>query len=508
MADNQIRRTGVDPSTKSDGKTGYNVDPGPYEAVVVQHITGTRMGQLLVYIPEWGGIQSNSENQIVVSYASPYYGKTCYTDNAELTPGGFTSGQSYGMWMVPPDVGNRVLVTFVAGDRSRGYWFACLYDSSSHHMVPGMARNIGGQSNTRIDDTVSGPLASSASSGSYLPVTEYSTKEATAFGPDGLTNTPRYAHPVQSMILVGQGLDADPVRGAISSSSMREAPSNVFGISTPGRLAAPSPQVGNDSRIDSAQQVVARLGGHTFVMDDGDKDGNDQLIRLRTAGGHQILMNDTADADGKKKGVLYIASSSGNQWMEFSSDGSINVYGAAGFNVRSVGALNFHSDSQVNIHSGGTVAIHGEMGVKIDSLVSCSMEALVSCKVSTDGILTLGALGAATLSTGASLNLSAVGVLKVSGATVLLNSPYLPIPPVPVLPNMGNSLPDVVFGGTSWQYAPGAIKSICTVAPAHEPWLDPGTKRRPAPAKAGSALGGLATSAALVAGSRVAGSFL
>ena len=507
MADNQIQRTGANPAAKADGKSGYTVDPGPYEAIVTAHVQSTRMGQLQVYIPDWGGLQTDPDSQIVVSYASPFYGTTFGTDTQTDTPGAFSSGMSYGMWCVPPDVGNKVLVTFAAGDRNRGYWFACIYDSPSHHMVPGNARNIGGQSKTEIDPVSSGPLSSYASSDSLLPVVEYSTGEGTAFNADGIQNTPRYAHPVQSMRYVIQGLDRDPVRGAISSSSLREVPSNVYGISTPGRSATNTPQAPGAKNVNSSQTVIGRVGGHSFVMDDGDKDGNDQLIRLRTAGGHQILMNDVADKTEKGgKGVLYIASASGNQWLEFSSDGSINMFGIAGFNVRSEGALNFHSDSQVNINSGGAVNINGEMGVTIKSLTSVAISAEVACSMSTIGMLTLSADGVVNVGAGAALKLSAVGPAYLSGALVNLNNPYAPIPPMPPLPETGISLPDVMFAGTSWVYTPGAVRSICTVVPAHEPWIDPGTGLRPAPAKASGTAG--LVGGALSIGAGVAGKLL
>ena len=179
-----------------------------------------------------------------------------------------------------------------------------------------------------------------------------------------------YAHPYQASILVNQGLDTDPVRGAISSSSLRESPSNVYGISTPGRSVT-----GNAQQLTSsvqamgdnqAQAVIGRLGGHQFVMDDGDVNGTDQLIRLRTTGGHQILMNDT-------KQVLYIGSASGAHWLEFSDSGMINMYGAAGINLRTQGVLNLQGDQGVIINGGGgtqgggVVEIYGDTGVDISS---------------------------------------------------------------------------------------------------------------------------------------------
>lgn len=512
MSSNQIRRTGADPAAKADGKSGYTVDPGPYEAIVVKHVEGTRMGQMLVYIPDFGGVQTDSDNQILVSYCSPFYGTTFISNDPPDPNTAFTSGQSYGMWMVPPDVGNKVLVIFAAGDRSRGYWIGCIYDSSNHHMVPGNARNIGGESNRQIDTAQSGPLANQVSATSVLPVVEYSTDtniNPGAFSPDGLTTTPRIAHPIQSLILVGQGLDRDPVRGAISSSSMREAPSNVYGISTPGRSVSDTKQQVSAvyaNAENAAQAVKGRIGGHTFVMDDGAADGSDRLIRLRTSGGHQILMNDVADKTATGgAGVLYIASASGNQWMEFSSDGSINIYGAAGFNVRTKGALNLHSDSAVNINSGGAVNIYGEMGVKVSSLTTVDVSALVAVSMASDGLASVSAVGILNLAGGASCLVGSLGDTSITGAMILLNS-GLPAIPKPVVPTVPNLLPDITYNGSNWSLVPGALSSICTVAPAHEPWIDLATKLRPAPAKSSLLGAGLGAAASLGAG--VAGKLL
>ena len=81
MAQSDIRRSGADPSGKADGKlSGFTIDPGPYEATVVGHVENTRSGQLIVTIADWGGFvpdqnQGPNADQIVVSYASPFYGK-------------------------------------------------------------------------------------------------------------------------------------------------------------------------------------------------------------------------------------------------------------------------------------------------------------------------------------------------------------------------------------------------------------------------------------------------
>jgi hypothetical protein len=95
-------------------------------------------------------------------------------------------------------------------------------------------------------------------------------------------------------------------------------------------------------------RVKSRKGGHTFVMDDGSVLGVDQLIRLRTAGGHQILMNDTEE-------TIYISHAKGNSWVELTADGSINIYSKSGFNLRSEGNVNIHSDQNINMNAQGNI---------------------------------------------------------------------------------------------------------------------------------------------------------
>lgn len=465
MANNAVRSSGADASqTASSKKSGFTVTPGPYEATVMKHVEGSRMGQLLVYIPEISGQSSDVANYIPVSYASPFYGTTYGTDTQKFPDNAQQSGQSYGMWMVPPDVGCKVLVTFAAGDRGRGYWFACIYDSTSHHMVPAIGRNIGGNEKTLAPNS-----AVPATSESILPVVEYSTATDTAFNKDGIDTTPRRPHEYQSSILIKQGLDRDKIRGAISSSSLRESPSNVYGISTPGRKITSADQVPGNK-----QAVFSRRGGHTFVMDDGDKAGKDQLMRLRTSGGHQLLMNDSDQ-------VLYIASASGKQWLEFSSTGQINVYAGSGFNLRAGGPINLHSDVLLSMSApnikmtavGSAKSPKG--GISMATSGNFGLTAVGSASIKCNQKLALSAMGKASLIAGGMLDVSAIGKTNIFGGMLMLNSGK-PGVPLPVLPPTPKTLTDTVLVGGQWQAA-GIVTSGCTVVPAHEPWVDSSGKR-------------------------------
>ena len=496
---NQQRRTGAAASaTLNPKKSGVAIPPGIYEATV-QGFVQNNPGSLIVSILGWSGIigdpdAGDQSDQTPVTYCNPFYGSTYGTDTGLTADNPQTAGQSYGMWFVPPDIGNIVLVMFTTS--GKGFWIGSVVDTPSHHMVPGIGRNVG----TATDaPPASDGITQFFNSSSNVPVVEASISDSKLFTGDGTVSTPRYPAEFAAMTYVKQGLDRDKVRGAISSSSLRESPSNVYGISTPGRSST-----GSKSQFPGNSQAVSlRTGGHSFVMDDGavgggnEPEGTDQLIRLRTSGGHQILMNDTEN-------ILYIASASGSQWLEFSADGAINIFAAAGFNMRSSGAINMHSDAAINmcsphisltalpaltLPSSGLGALGAIPSISFNSSGTLSMSSLLATSVKADGAVSISALGAVSVAAGAVLkmsalgaaSLSALGVLNVgakgavniAGSVVGLNCtpPISDLPIiVPAAPPIPNILDDTLWSGTNWVMGGSKVLSSCTTVPAHEPW--------------------------------------
>ena len=402
-----------------------------------------------------------------MTYASPFFGQTYGTDTGAAPNSPSTAGQSYGMWFVPPDIGTQVLVTFVGGQKNRGYWFACVVNTPSHHMVPAIGRNIGGSAGTLDPADALDPYINNSS---VLPVVEADSSDPTLWTSAGIATAGRYPHEYQTMVLAAQGLDQDPIRGAISSSSSREVPSNVYGISTPGRKATTTDQVPFDP-----QAVLYRKGGHTFVMDDGSDGSNpnaplgqDQLIRLRTTAGHQILMNDTAN-------IFYIASASGSQWIELSADGSLNIYALNGFNVRSEGPMNLCSDSAI-LMDAPEIVMNGKKAIAMTSQGSFSASASGSASVTAGGSVSMsGAVasvkgsGAASLS-GAITSISG-GLINISGG---LGSAAMGVAGAALggAPGTGktNQTTVATFNGTNWVADNKILQTVCSVTPGHEPW--------------------------------------
>jgi hypothetical protein len=151
----------------------------------------------------------------------------------------------------------------------------------------------------------------------------------------------------------------------------------VFGISTPG----PLDKNGKTGPVGKAEHLipnypVSRLGGTTFVMDDGDDkflrktdassgppeyasvengetDGqptllHNELFRIRTRTGHEILLHNSED-------LIYITNSRGTAWIELTSDGKIDIYAHDSISIHTANDLNLYADRDINMEAGRNI---------------------------------------------------------------------------------------------------------------------------------------------------------
>lgn len=466
------RRLGTKPPqwANKDASSGIKLDSGPYIGVVKNNIDPARSGRLQVYIPDLGGDENNVQNWRTVGYASPFFGTTFQPEATKETA--YDKVQhTYGMWAVPPDIGNEVLCTFVAGDPGRGYWFACIGPTKnlSHSMVPAVGAVTSGEldKETVKSEIVKNALAQPTSP--TLPGAEFNQNDPANIA-EGYLQNKKAVHEYQAKVLIDQGLDKDPIRGAISSSSQRETPSQVFGISTPGRPLkdpADDPEYITklaQNEIDEKDYAVrARKGGHTFVMDDGDAiSGKDQLVRLRTAGGHQLLMNDT-------ERIMYLANSDGSVWMEFTGTGQVHLYTGAGINIRTDGDFNLHVDGNMNVHTKGAFNLKSEKGMTLDA-----KSATIKTNEKTtiySGKVVVGSGGDLILSSDSKTSINSGGPMNLYGSKIDLNTAAGTVvaDPGSLKPNRHN---DTTRESDKhpWQVAEKALASITSIAPSHEPW--------------------------------------
>lgn len=355
----------------------YAPSPNPYVAIVRNHLDFGYLGGLEVQLlPKTasGNPPDDPGSYFKVRYLAPFYGVTPLA-GVQANDGHQNSQKSYGMWFTPPDVGSKVLVIFAEGGEA--FWIGCIPEKDTNFMMP-----AGDVATTyHKDDT---------QQDKKLPVGELNKLT----DPNQSGNATKIIKPVNDDILsslVERGLLEDETRGITTSSARRETPSSVFGISTPGpydrRDDAPKVKYGN------TQVYHNRLGGSSIVMDDGDatllrkspastgpseyadikKDETDgdvtiphnEMLRLKTRTGHQILMHNSED-------LIYIGNSKGTTWIELTSNGKIDIYAKDSVSVHTETDLNFRADRDVNIEAGRNVNLkaaktyNGESGGNIN----------------------------------------------------------------------------------------------------------------------------------------------
>jgi hypothetical protein len=369
---------------------------------------------------------------------------------------------TYGMWMVPPDVGVEVIVLFIGGDPLRGYWLACVNSHLSRHMMPGLAGS------TNVDTQYTASDVKATYQNQQVPVAEFNENAELAQKSD-FYNNKKPIHEPQYRILKEQGLDRDSVRGSITSSSQRESPSNVFGISTPGRPLndpADDPQfltkVANGTLTEDDYRYTTRQGGHTFIMDDGNVVGKDQLVRLRTSRGHQIMMHDTEN-------TLYISHADGTSWIELTPEGTINAFSAGGMNVRTKGTLNLHADKDINIAAVENINLRAGSKLQLNSLTTNMLQS--SLNIESTGITQFAVGGSFVVDASSKISLKAGGVLALEGSTIKQNSGgTIAAKSVDNIPIIQVSDTSRGSGSELWVNKSAVLSTIVTVAPSHEPF--------------------------------------
>ena len=463
MAENEQRSRGQPNSYKFD-RGGMSAEFGPFVGIVKNNIDPTHQGRLQVYIEQFGG--SDPTNQSLwrtVSYCTPFYGSTPPSPGrkgADNTVGKFldSNPHSYGMWFTPPDLEVQVLCFFVAGDPNQGYYLGCLMEPGINRMIPA----IGASSKYKTDNP---DQASYYDGATTLPVTEINALNKE------INNNPRFwdqdkpVHSILAAEMFQQGTIADPQRGPIGSSSQRESPSGCYGISTPGRpiFSAGEGVVDNlDGSKASDVRVIGRKGGHSLVMDDGDLKGDDALVRIRSATGHQITLSD----DGN---FFYIIHANGQTWLEFGAEGTVDVYATNSVNVRTQGTINLHADKDINMWAGGKFNVHASDSITMETdttMTLTSAENMTLYSQARVGVRADGSL--AMVSNNGSWN--AGGALALVAGGIDLNDVGTEEVDAPIALDK-TLMPETEFDSSvGWTVTPSGLESIVSRAPTHEPW--------------------------------------
>ena len=495
MHDNYRRTDGV-----------HRTETGPFLAKIVRHLDATYTGMLEVELLKETKIDQDDPSSRIrqVKYLNPFYGITGMNpSSSEGTQSEVYDGtqKSYGMWMVPPDVGTIVVVIFIQGRPEAGFWIGCVPEEFMNFMIPGIAAT------KFVDGTADAEFP-------RQPVAEFNKQKTdrSKFNSSDPTKNLKPAHPFSKIFKI-QGLLKDDTRGITTSSARREAPSMVFGVSTPGPVDRQTGAPTRNIKAGTSNQSVfiSRLGGSSFVMDDGDEqflrktkasDGppvylsveqsdviadpsavtrpHNELIRIRTRTGHQILLHNSED-------LIYVGNSRGTTWIEMTSDGKIDIFAEDSVSLHTKADLNFLADRDinfeakrnVNLKAGNEMRTHvvsnnfltvgADQKIKIGNSLNTTVAS--GMKTTVGGMFELKSTGDNRFTTAGSTHLLSTGVHYETAAKLSMNA-------TPAKPATTALLPPSLSVHSLPTETGGAISSIMQRVPTHEPYpqhenLDP-----------------------------------
>jgi phage gp45-like len=297
---------------------GIKIPSGIYRGIVVNNADPALTGRIKVQIMKFYGSAPADLDTGTSSDGSEFTGamwcrqvlSSGGTTAPAAGPNGGAASTTYGAFGSPPDNGNEVIVAF-GGDTHSGIILGVLPDLSRQNGIAGAG--VTRTTNTG-KETISLETPKTAASEDELPE----------------------EHPLAE-VLRNAGLGEDMIRGMNYSSPGRDPSSKVSGMSTPA--------------------------GHSMVMDDGrGEDGTNLSMRMRTAGGAQILMDDT-------HGLIYINNAEGNAWIEINRQGDIDIYAGRSINYHTEGDFNVHCGGNFNLQAGRDINMkaQGAQGIKLEA---------------------------------------------------------------------------------------------------------------------------------------------
>ena len=368
-------------------RSAAELDHGIYVGeVIVRPKDDTNSGRIPVYIPMLSKDRDDPTGYFNAYWSSPFAGSTPSEKIGKNVKSYDETMKSYGMWMVPPDPGNFVLVIFGDGKKKFPIIIGCLFPDQMQHMVPGI------------------PSGTTYGSSLPLPVAEKNKRED---DPSHGKTASRPLHHILTKSILDQGLINDPIRGTTTAGARRESPSQVFGILTPG----PEEPGLKSGKKDGTN----RRGGHQFVMDDALEQRH---IRLRTALGNQILMDDT-------NGIIYVINSKGTAWVELAENGSVHVFSDENINMRATKNINIRADEFLNLEGGLGININAGVysekagDLKISAGNDITTKAGHDFHLDAENLISQRALGEYTIQSAGDGHILVAGKAVISGADIM-----------------------------------------------------------------------------------------
>lgn len=379
-----------------------------------------------------------------------------------------TSGAvAYGMWGVPK-VGALAVITCLDGDPVNRIWLGCMHPMATEHTMP-HGRYIG-------EKGVDGPVSSTEQ-----PIQPLYSNLRTAFG----NNTASYEWNTRAADSSVTGLSQE----IIDTKQMASQKPDVRHGYQVSRIN-PDLKIPNapDKNYDPQVYSWVSPGFHAVSMEDSPTNCR---LKIRTATGHQILMDDTNER-------IYISTAEGANWIEFDQDGTIDIYAeqnvsihsarninltaaksirlTAGTSIHAVAGTDIRTTSTTETHvlagtnlrmqsivgmfqeSGDTMSMLSTTGMSITSKTTLNIDSEATTSLTAKGVLNILSNAAAKISS-SGLHLNGGSAIKQTAGRIDLNGPAA----------------DTATAATLAPSA-GVIPALLTNrVPEHEPWARVGT---------------------------------
>ena len=320
--------------------------------IVVDADDPLQSGRLRIFCPNLNDDPKKVLHLPWAVYMSPFGGVTSNESFARGTgkhPENTNGATAYGFWAIP-EVGSKVLVTCINGDERKRVWLGCLHEHQETHTL------FHGRYDWEGGGKPDGPLSSKKG-----PIEPLYTNTGKAFNDDRESREWKTRQAEYQTTAVNNG-DSAPnnEKGDYVDNEYEDIFNNeqddwvkpivgAHGYDWSGNKAL-------GSHMTSRVFGLSTPGLHALSMDDR---AFNSRIRLRSATGHNIIMDDTNER-------IYIATNEGANWIELDSSGNIDIYSKRRISVHAEKDINFSTDESfrvkakkgIHMYSGDTKGQH------------------------------------------------------------------------------------------------------------------------------------------------------
>lgn len=324
--------------------------------IVVDTNDPQQMGRVRARVAAFGDTPNSIlENLPWCRYVSPFGGVTTQLSrgNENETSEGAVA---YGMWNIPK-LGAQVLVGCLEGDPASRFWLGCLFDEQLPHTMPHgrfsyQSSNGSGQPE--------GPLTSGSAPvqplyknwvkafKSFVNNFEWRTRGADR-SVTGFTQQIKDTFPYEPF----ESDDEDVTFTEQDGKQVISRQGYDLSRIDPQRKPKETKQ-----NLDSQVYAWTTPGFHAISMDDRLKNCR---MRLRTATGHQILLDDTNER-------IYISTNEGANWIEMDSDGSIDIFGTQRISIHAENDINLTSNKTIRMYAKDSIHMHADNEIRTHSV--------------------------------------------------------------------------------------------------------------------------------------------